>query len=88
METEKDNCCCECHKMDIIALTIPDNHPNIYDRFSAYLIGNNILALNNQKKDLIRLNEQLHYYTVIYGDTKQKGIKKKVIKDNIVVYYI
>lgn len=88
MEIVKENCCCECHKMDIIALIIPDNHPNIYDRFSAYLIGKEILSLNKQKKDLIQLNEQIHHYTVIYGDTKQKGLKKKVIKDNVIVYYI
>jgi len=71
------DCCCNCHRVDIVAISIPENM--LKDRYEALIMADKIMKHNKQDKHYIRVQENWTNFIIYYEsllDLKNIKIKK------------
>ena len=86
-----DSCCnCNCHKVDIVAISIPENKLKERDRFEALQMADKIMKHNNQNKQYIKVQENWSNFLVYYENMAQIDLRKIKIKkfDNDIALFL
>jgi hypothetical protein len=81
------NCCCSCHKVDIIAIRIPEKLLKARDRYEALLMADRIMKHNNLDKYHIKVQENWSSFLIYYEKIVDlSSIKIKKFDNDILLY--
>lgn len=87
---DNNSCDCSCHKVDIVAISIPEKQLKERDRFEALQMADKIMKHNNQNKQYTKIQENWTNFLVYYEDMSLIDLRKIKLKkfDNDITLFL